>query len=287
MKRPWWQHEAAIAWALILFFPLGIFMMWRYAPWRNRFKWVWTGAGGIVALVIVAGVVGGTESTTSDVQKEANVGSGGATATVQQPQPAESTTPQQGSQTTVPQATETPQPTKPPEPSETPEPLWENGPVTEETVRRALDDLDDLGLLRTDINPKNVTFLSVVDFEGLLVAIEFKPSGALSETDFLTIAGESTLVAMAKLFGNPLVQRVKISAMADVVDAFGNESTEFLTTATVNRATADQINWEGLASRQLSDNKHIFCIADEYVIRPLIYNKLKDTGCLTGASRAQ
>jgi len=62
MKKHWWQHEAAIAWALILFFPLGIFMMWRYAPWRNRFKWLWTTLAAIVVLIIVAGIVGGSET---------------------------------------------------------------------------------------------------------------------------------------------------------------------------------------------------------------------------------
>jgi len=109
----------------------------------------------------------------------------------------------------------------------------------------------------------------------------------LSETDFLTVAGESTLIAMAKLFANPDVDRVKISAMAELTDALGNKSTEFLTTATINRATADEINWQGFADRQLLDNKHIFCFADAYIIRSLIYDKLKDKGCLPGPSRSE
>jgi hypothetical protein len=44
VKRPWWQHEAAIAWALILFFPLGLWLMWKHAPWRPAVKWGWTAA---------------------------------------------------------------------------------------------------------------------------------------------------------------------------------------------------------------------------------------------------
>ena len=177
-----------------------------------------------------------------------------------------------------------------PAPTDTPKPSWETGPVTEATVREALDDLDNLGLVRPDIDPNNVTFLSVigdVDGEGYIVAIDFKPGTVLSETDFLTVAGESTLIAMAKLFANPDVDRVKMSAMADLIDALGNESTDFLTTATINRATADQINWQGFADRQLLDNKHIFCFADAFIIRPLIYNELRDTGCLPGPSRSE
>ena len=52
---PWWQRESAIAWAILLFFPLGLYLMWRYAGWRARFKWTWTALGAFVVLIIVAG----------------------------------------------------------------------------------------------------------------------------------------------------------------------------------------------------------------------------------------
>ncbi len=51
--RPWWGTEMAIAWALILFFPLGLALMWRYATWRRGVKWAWTLAGVVVALAII------------------------------------------------------------------------------------------------------------------------------------------------------------------------------------------------------------------------------------------
>ena len=56
-KQPWWQQEVSIAWALILFFPLGLWLMWKYAPWRNRFKWIWTGVTPFAALMIVAAAI--------------------------------------------------------------------------------------------------------------------------------------------------------------------------------------------------------------------------------------
>jgi len=62
MKKPWWQHEAVIAWAMILFLPLGILMMWLYAPWRNRFKWLWTGVFVFVpALTVVLAMNGSSK----------------------------------------------------------------------------------------------------------------------------------------------------------------------------------------------------------------------------------
>jgi competence protein ComEC len=76
-KPPWWQHEAAIALALILFFPLGIYLMWKHAPWRNRFKWVWSVLAPLVALVVLAGVFGEEQPTDAALAR-----AGSPTATV-------------------------------------------------------------------------------------------------------------------------------------------------------------------------------------------------------------
>jgi len=53
MKKPWWQQEVTIAWAMLLVFPLGTLLVWLYAPWRNQVKWVWTGFAVLMALVIL------------------------------------------------------------------------------------------------------------------------------------------------------------------------------------------------------------------------------------------
>jgi predicted lipoprotein with Yx(FWY)xxD motif len=54
-KRPWWQHEAIIIAVLLVYFPIGIVLMWLWAPWRKRFKWLWTGVAAL--LVVVTSVV--------------------------------------------------------------------------------------------------------------------------------------------------------------------------------------------------------------------------------------
>jgi glucan phosphoethanolaminetransferase (alkaline phosphatase superfamily) len=40
--QPIWKSQVVIAVLIVLFFPLGLFLMWRYAPWRSVFKWLWT-----------------------------------------------------------------------------------------------------------------------------------------------------------------------------------------------------------------------------------------------------
>jgi hypothetical protein len=65
VKRPWWQQGVAIAWAMILVFPLGILLMWLYAPWRGRFKWIWTGVAAFAALVIIGAAIPSEEKDSS------------------------------------------------------------------------------------------------------------------------------------------------------------------------------------------------------------------------------
>ena len=109
MKRPWWQQEVTIAWAMMLVFPIGILMMWLYAPWRKRFKWVWTGVAVFAALMIIGGVFGDDsgKSTSSD------------TALVV----TESST----KNTKTKEPTSTPKPTATEEPTDTPEPTAQGG----------------------------------------------------------------------------------------------------------------------------------------------------------------
>jgi hypothetical protein len=138
MRKPWWQHEATIAWALILFFPLGIFMMWRYAPWRGRFKWLWTAAAAIVALLIVAGAAGGggTEDSSRNAEATGSTGTNAQTEAVSPTMTTQELAYVEGvatgeaedarvataaaEQTKAPQPTETPEPTRTPEPATPP-----------------------------------------------------------------------------------------------------------------------------------------------------------------------
>ena len=52
-RKPWWQQEGTIILALVLVFPLGVFLMWLYAPWQRRSKWILTGVAALAAIVIL------------------------------------------------------------------------------------------------------------------------------------------------------------------------------------------------------------------------------------------
>ncbi len=47
----WWQRPAAVIATLILFFPLGLFLMWRSRVWSRRTRWIITSCFGVVSLL--------------------------------------------------------------------------------------------------------------------------------------------------------------------------------------------------------------------------------------------
>lgn len=65
MNKKWYKNPIAIIALLILFFPIGLFLMWKYANWNKAVKWVVTG---VFALLVVSSATSSkntkTESTT-------------------------------------------------------------------------------------------------------------------------------------------------------------------------------------------------------------------------------
>lgn len=160
---------------------------------------------------------------------------------------------------------------------EPPGPDWKAGaPLTKQSVVAALADGDEM--VRS-VNLGKPTGVTVNSFDGV-VLVDYKASSALSETDLLTVAAHTTFSAIRALFENPNVTQARISVYADFVDRLGKTELERATLGIFTRATADLIDWDGLENRVLGDNKHIFCIAEDWDLHGAIYSRLKDKGCL-------
>lgn len=65
MDKKWYKNPIAIIALLVLFFPVGLFLMWKYANWNKAVKWVITG---VFALLVISSATSSkntkTESTT-------------------------------------------------------------------------------------------------------------------------------------------------------------------------------------------------------------------------------
>lgn len=53
MDKKWYQNNFVIIALLILFFPAGLFLMWKYSEWKKPVKWVITG---VFVLLLISGI---------------------------------------------------------------------------------------------------------------------------------------------------------------------------------------------------------------------------------------
>lgn len=69
-KKKWYQGNLGIIILLILFFPVGLYLMWKHANWNKTAKWVVTG---IFAFFILGNAINGNNSpsTPSTIQNSA------------------------------------------------------------------------------------------------------------------------------------------------------------------------------------------------------------------------
>jgi hypothetical protein len=63
-KKKWYQKTGGIIFWLIVFFPVGLYLMWKHANWHKTAKWVVTA---VYALLFLNGMV---SSSSSDVSKQ-------------------------------------------------------------------------------------------------------------------------------------------------------------------------------------------------------------------------
>ena len=61
-KKKWYQKTWGIFALLVLFFPAGLYLMWKYSGWKPVVKWI---ISGFFALVILGGQSGSKSKTTS------------------------------------------------------------------------------------------------------------------------------------------------------------------------------------------------------------------------------
>lgn len=61
-QNKWYQKPIGIIALLILFFPVGLYLMWKYATWNKSVKWVIT----VVFVLAVLGNMGGNKNSSTN-----------------------------------------------------------------------------------------------------------------------------------------------------------------------------------------------------------------------------
>lgn len=63
-KKKWYESSGGIIAMLILFFPVGLFLMWKYAKWKKLVKWVLT----LIYAIIVLGLSNSSSSVNNKIK---------------------------------------------------------------------------------------------------------------------------------------------------------------------------------------------------------------------------
>lgn len=69
-KDPWYKTSGEIITLLFLFFPAGLFLMWQYAKWGPKTKWIVTG---ILAFLVVVSAISNTAEEKTRYQRRQRV----------------------------------------------------------------------------------------------------------------------------------------------------------------------------------------------------------------------
>lgn len=143
--------------------------------------------------------------------------------------------------------------------------------VTSELKGMSLNGVTDIGY---SVDLTNIA-VAVTDTEGgKKVTIVCPPRDFFNTEAVVKHAAGSSVYAMAKMFTNPTVQMVTVVQKDTFIDAYGKSSIENAVIVTMDKATADKINWGTFKDMVLVDYKKLFNVATDYYIHPAILKKL-------------
>lgn len=107
------------------------------------------------------------------------------------------------------------------------------------------------------------------------------------ESEIVTYGSRAAFNASRALFANPAVQLVTVELESDFVDRFGATASRRSSLITVDRHTADRIDWDGMRSLILRDNKSFYCASNLWYLHQIVYESLKDLGCLLNSQKTR
>lgn len=203
-------------------------------------------------------------------------------------------TPTQSTLLATPTEIATATPTEPPilpSATATPAPRWSDGVALSELA--VLEILPNATSRANDLSDKGswvyVPFLLTrpdsvtVGSDTGVIFLSYHYNISSKESEVVTYGAGAAFNASRALFANPRVQTVTVEIRSDFVDQLGNTLAKRSSMITLKRSTANKIDWNGLRKMVLADNKHLYCAADGWYLHGIVYDELKDRGCLMNA----
>jgi len=125
--------------------------------------------------------------------------------------------------------------------------------------------------------PKSISKIEVSDNAGggKKVNVVFTSADVLDETDFVKRAGGTAIEIGSILFQNPEISMVIIVDQIEMTDKYGKKKLEDGAKLILDKATADKVDWKGLADNHTMDPGNIYRLTNTYEINPGILKNVK------------
>jgi uncharacterized membrane protein len=239
MEKKFYQKTWFIVLSLIFFFPVGIYLMWKYTSWSKKAKSIATVVVLIYGLIIIL-----SDEDTSETAESKDPES--VTAAVEEKQKTEVESEQEVKE----------------EPDEEQQEVVEEKELTiDELVHKAI--VDAVGK-KTNMDNDRIIDIQVNDHLGteedndyIIIAKLFANENLTANMTRKGILKQSTEV-FEPLFSTDGVTEVVLMWHLTLVDAYGNEKDDTVVKVTLSKETADKINWDNF------DYNNYTTIADDY-----------------------
>lgn len=139
--------------------------------------------------------------------------------------------------------------------------------LTKENIQKALESIINEDALK-DITISNEKGRNIID-------VTYKVETSFSETTLVKGFANTSVKAMEVLFKNPKIDNIWIWCKTNMMDEKGNDSLESVVNVCLTKENAKDINWSKFKDMVLVDYNKLFNVADKYFIYPGIANKLK------------
>lgn len=113
-----------------------------------------------------------------------------------------------------------------------------------------------------------------IDVQNGAVRINYELGAIWDEDQAVLKTSDDAIEYMKKLFQDSRVNSVTVASYGTFTDAYGNDKEEMVVKITINKETANKINWEGISELIYTDKGHLLKVSDSYSINPSIYKEL-------------
>lgn len=270
-KTPFYQKTWFILLMLLIFPPVGIFLLWKFGSFGKPARIALTV---ISVLIFFVNFVGGS----NDVAEEST-----------SPAPTETV------------AEETTEPEEPAEPELTPEEQAEleaeqaaaaeakakeeadaKAKAEEEKKKKEANKPENIIVTSSDADalskaiPSVFSNISSSRVEGDVLVLSFKQETFWSENSLAESFARDSVKILETISENENFSTFAFERDAELVDGYGNERDETVLEISYNRSTIDKINFDNFKDIVLLDPYKAYALSDGYFIHVAIYKNLKE-----------